>query len=162
MRTGQSITGLLPGDFLPPLEGESLALIDTASSGGSGPQTNMRAWLGNWTGDAQLFWGNSNGPGSTLSIPISDIPAGTYRIWVGLTQAPDFGIFEFRINGQRSSSLVDLYNPRVTQGPVVDLGVHYLTAGGNTMVVEVVGTHPDTNPVTYAFGLDWVMLESLD
>jgi len=157
LQSGQGVVNLVGGDATL-LEVESLVGAAVASCApGCSPseQPGMVAgydFHGRWSGDSHLFWGAS-GPGATLTVTF-DVPAGTYRVLVGATLAPDFGRMRFRLNADPWSAAVDYYAPAVGHAVPLDLGMHSLGAS-NQIVVEVEGRHPSS--MQHYFGFDYLL-----
>lgn len=92
-----------------------------------------------------------------LSIRVKDEAACSRRY--GRT-APDFGIVTHTIGNQTSAPL-DLYARIVLNtGPVL-VGEFMVGAGANQLVVEIVGSNPNANPVRYGYGIDYFLLETV-
>jgi hypothetical protein len=157
VRSGQDIRLILEGTFLPAFEGE--ALVGSASAtGGTFNVQQMRpnGFLGNWSGDAQIFWGAT--AGATLTLTVNVPTAGTYRLWAVFTEAPDFGIFQVAVDGDPAGAPVDLFGTRVAHAPPRDLGMHTFAAGGNTITVHNTGQNPKS--ANTRFGLDYLLVQT--
>lgn len=64
---------------------------------------------GKWVRDEQLWWHNGK-PGDELELCVT-IPKNARMVKLGLTQACDYGIFEFFADGKRLGGLWDACNP---------------------------------------------------
>ncbi|WP_434425090.1 hypothetical protein [Nannocystis pusilla] len=155
VRTGQDLRLLLPGELLPPIEGEVLVGAARARFGAVEAQTDMRRELGNWSGDAQLFWHGVLAARLTLTFPVAE--AGSYRVLATLTVGPQHGIHRLAVNDESTGEAIDLYASRVGHDPPRDLGVHALHAGDNHLTVDAVALGP--RAFFAGFGLDYLLLE---
>jgi len=98
----------------------------------------MNAFGPNWSGDAQLLWTDAQN-GSTLDLQIDIKTAGQYLVSLGLTKAPDYGIIQAAVDGQRSPNGFDGYSPQVARDDRVELGTFTLQPGRHTVSLTVVG-----------------------
>ncbi len=155
MRSGQDIRGLLAGSFEPAVEGEAV-VAGASVSGGSFAEQDMSSFLGKWSGGAQLWWSGPAAIGGSLSFSFNSASGGVHRVFVTLTQAPDFGIQQFYVNDQIAGDPVDLYSSTVGLLVAVDLGEQALIAGSNTVSVKTAGKNPLSGG--YGFGLDYMLL----
>jgi hypothetical protein len=130
------------------IEGESLKDI----RGDAIPQ-GMGDYHAQWSGGSQLLWR----PYRVESHAEEELPtekAGTYHLVARLTQAPDFGIVQFGINGTKAGSPVDLHGDAVSPTQPVDLGTVQLKDGRNILDMDIVGTSGDH----YLVGIDYLKL----
>jgi putative membrane-bound dehydrogenase-like protein len=139
------------------IEAESLAVIKK-SGGNTAPQGMGNFKAGRWSGDGQLWWTGAK-TGDELKLAIPAEMAGDYEVFLGMTQARDYGIFEIAINGQTVGEPIDLFNPEVVSTGPVSLGTVPLAAGSNELQVRVLGANPKAAK-SYMFGLDYVYLKS--
>ena len=121
---------------------------------------NRPSYRGTWDQNDQLWWTGAK-PGDKLELAMPVANSGKYRVKVVLTQARDYGIVQFYLDGQKAGSPIDLYNPRVTRIGPIALGDFQLTAGDHPLAVEIVGANAKALP-QYMFGLDQVLLEPVD
>lgn len=138
---------------------EAEALIPTAQVSAQAPapiRQDMAGFGPGWNGDAQLFWR----PPAPVETPIRNYPflrlfprvsvAGTYKVSLAFTQAPDFGNVRAFINGQPRGDLAG-YAPAVGTAHI-DLGEVALRAGTNEFLVTVIGKADQSSG--FAVGLD--------
>ena len=112
---------------------------------------------GVWSAGAQLLAkGTKVGHFIELEIPGPD--ANPKQISILITQAPDFGILSFSVNGQPCGSSFDGYAPKVQRAPEFRLGVFAPKAGKFILRAEVSGTNSAAKGARYFFGLDCVSL----
>ncbi|MCA9521988.1 MAG: hypothetical protein KC609_13490 [Myxococcales bacterium] len=158
VRTGQSVARILPGSVTL-FEGEAQKTeVDASKTGGTIGTQNMRPFLGNWSGDTQLFWGTP-AVGNEISFTVTVPNPGTlYEIYVGVTQAPDFGTFQLRANGELLGSF-DAYATRVKQSVPWLIGSTQLGAGKTsvTIAIRLAGKNPASSNTH--LGLDYVLLQ---
>jgi len=109
---------------------------------------------GNWSGSAQLFWGAGAGATLTLELPVA--MAGQYRLDLYLTTAPDFGIVQVLLDGERVGKPFDAYSPIVLPSGPVTLGVVSLAAGTHELEFDVVGA--DAASTGHYLGIDCIDL----
>ena len=119
----------------------------------------MTGFAGQWSNDAHLWWIGTK-PGDKLDLALPVKAAGKYRLSVQLTKAPDYGIVQLSLDGQKLGSPIDLYRKDVKPTGVLALGEHDLTAGEHKLTVEIVGAN-DQAVKSYMFGLDYVKLDTL-
>ncbi|MBI5093474.1 MAG: DUF2961 domain-containing protein [Candidatus Hydrogenedentes bacterium] len=110
-----------------------------------------------WSGGAQLWWTEAK-PGAKLDLRLEVAKAGSYTLTVQLTKAPDYGIVQVYVDGEKAGSPIDLYSEGVAASGVVDLGVQKLEKGDHKLTFEITGTNPKAKPA-YMVGLDYVKLE---
>lgn len=139
------------------LEGESLNVV--SRTGGKTQVQDMTPWNGQWSNDEQLWWTEAK-PGDRLDLAVPVGKAGTYKLSLQLTKAPDYGIVQVYLDGQKLGGAIDLYDPSVTPSGERALGNHDLTAGEHRLSVEITGAN-DKAIKQYMFGLDYVKLEAV-
>jgi hypothetical protein len=86
--------------------------------------------------------------------------AGKYRLGMQLTKAPDYGIVQLSLDGQKLGAPIDLYHESVVPTGLLAMGEHDLTAGEHKLTVEIMGAN-DKAIKNYMFGLDYVKLDPL-
>ena len=91
-----------------------------------------------------------------LGLPVN--AAGKYQVSLQLTKAPDYGVVQLSLDGQKLGDALDLYNPSVVPTGALAMGTHDLTAGDHKLTVEIVGAN-DKAIKNYMFGLDYVKLD---
>lgn len=153
MRTGQSLTNLVSGNAEEPQEGEG---FNKQVTSGSFFNQGMGSFHGKWSDNSQMFWKNG-GVGDELSFNFNAPSDGLFNVYASFTAAKDYGIFDHVINGQTSSSSIDLYSTSVIPTGLVDLGVFDLSAGSNEWIAEITGSNPNANSGN-GYGLDFLML----
>ena len=114
----------------------------------------MQEWGDGWSGGKQLFWKAHDK--ASLDIPITLVTGGNFHVYLRCTKAPDYGIFQFRLDSDTESDPVDLFAPAVTPGDEIDLGTHELKPGVNRLVIRVKGKSDSSTG--YFFGLDYIKL----
>lgn len=140
------------------LEGETLLL--SAKTGGETEPQEMEGFGPNWSGNKQLWWRETKlGDKLTLLIPADREMK--CEISLKPTQAPDYGVVQFSLDGQPVGEPVDLYAEVAAPRDVISLGVHNLTKGDHKLGVEITGKNAKADE-GYGFGLDWVRLTPVD
>ena len=64
---------------------------------------------GQWSNDAHLWWIEAK-PGDKLDLALPVKQAGKYRLGMQLTKAPDYGIVQLYLDGQKLGDPIDLYH----------------------------------------------------
>jgi hypothetical protein len=137
------------------LEGEKLKVL--GQTGGHAQEQDMTPFTGQWSNDAQLWWTDAK-PGDKLDLALPVAKAGKYKLSCQLTKAPDYGIVQFYIDGQKLGEAIDLYHESVIATGPLALGTQDLTASGHKLAVEIVGANEKAIK-QHMFGLDYVKLE---
>jgi hypothetical protein len=137
------------------IEGERLKIISRTA--GNPQEQDLNGFSGQWSNDAHLWWTDAK-PGDKLDLELPVTKAGNYRLSVQLTKAPDYGIVQLYLDGQKLGEPIDLYHPTVIPTGQLPLGLHELNAGPHRLLVEITGANPKAVK-SYMFGLDYVKLE---
>jgi hypothetical protein len=130
------------------IEGESLK----STIGDAIPQ-GLGGFHGQWSGGSQLWW-RPQRVGAHAEEELPAQKAGTYHLILRLTQAPDYGIIQFSVNGTKVGSPIDLYGETVSPVQPIDLGKVELKDGTNTLGMEDVGSDKGG----YSAGIDYIKL----
>lgn len=154
MRRGMA----MPSNFTArmPLEAEQLRVEPGANWIGS---VQSMAGFGKdcWSGNQQLFFpGNPTG---TVSFQLPVPAAGSYRVDLYATQAPDFGRVRVHLDGKPVGAVFDAYAPVVIPSGQVSLGTNQLNQGVHQLRVEMIGKNPASS--NFGFGLDCIGLVPL-
>ncbi len=92
-----------------------------------------------------------------LEIPAPD--AQPRQILLHATQAPDFGILKFSVNGTPSTVTSDLWAAEVQPAEPVNLGTFTPKDGRFLLRAEVTGAHPKSTGPRIFYALDCLVLE---
>jgi hypothetical protein len=144
------------GDIVSPeitdekIEGENMEL-DSISGGKFSFQESVEF---GWSKHCQVFW-NKGKKGDRLNLSFSSPDAIQTSVIAGLTCAPDYGEFSFRINGEKLPGKYNLYNKKVTVREI-NLGRHHLKKGTNRLIIEIL--NPGPNEGKAFFGIDYLFL----
>jgi hypothetical protein len=112
---------------------------------------DMRRWgAGRWGGDAQVLC--RSGKGAALELGLHVPSAGTYRVELHATRAPDYGRVQVSINGKRLGPAIDGYAKQVEPTGAIQLGPVRLEAGAQHVRFDVVGKNRASS--NYLFGID--------
>ena len=79
--------------------------------GGKARAQDMRGFGQGWRGGSHLLWDGVVGQANTVGFEVAK--TGRYSLAIQWTLAPDYGVFEVRLNGRVIIPQVDLYSPRV-------------------------------------------------
>ncbi|HLA85468.1 MAG TPA: glycoside hydrolase family 172 protein [Thermoguttaceae bacterium] len=124
---------------------------------GSVELQNMKVFgAGKWIDDNHLWWRGAK-PGDKLDLAVSSEVAGPCRIELKLTNAPDYGIVQFHVDGKKVGEPVDLYGPAVAPAASIALGPLELTLGEHKLTVEIVGANPKAKK-DYMVGIDRIKI----
>lgn len=116
---------------------------------------DMRQWNGKmWSGGRQLFCRSRNGGHVKLAFAVQT--PGTYRVRLGLTTGPDYGIVRVSLDDGPASEPCDLYSGKVSPAGFLELGTHELKAGKHTIRIRVEGKHTASSGTS--FGIDTLEL----
>lgn len=140
------------------LEGETLVVLKTPH--GAAAAQAMGGFPGDrWSGSQQLWWtGGSPGDRLELELPVAE--DGRYNVELVLTQAPDYGVVQLWLAGEKLGEPIDLFAPQVVTTGVLVFENRQLKSGNQKLAVEVLGANPKAAP-EHMFGLDYVKLSRL-
>jgi hypothetical protein len=137
------------------IEGEKLRVL--SKTGGDTQEQELTAFGGAWSNDAHLWWINTK-PGDKLELALPVERAGHYKLSVQMTRAPDYGIVQLYLDGQKLGKPVDLYRASVGPFRLVSFDAQDLTAGEHKFGVEITGANAKAIK-SYMFGLDYLKLD---
>ena len=139
------------------IEGEKLKIL--GKTGGEPQEQDMTGFGEQWSNGAHLWWIGTK-PGDKLDLALPVKQAGKYRLGMQLTKAPDYGIVQLYLDGQKLGEPIDLYHESVVATGLLAMGEHDLTAGDHKLTVEIVGAN-DKAVKNYMFALDYLKLDPL-
>lgn len=139
----------LPFDYRNMVLGPSLMPAAKASAG-----SIERQELYGEVGGAQLWWRPTT-PGERLTLPLRVSKAGDYDILFLCTYAPDYGTYQFELDGKPLGDPVDFYGPDIDEHERV-FPAGFLSAGEH--VLRVLGKGKDDRSTGYLFGLNGYLL----
>jgi hypothetical protein len=137
------------------IEGESLKIL--SKTGGDPQEQDMTGFGDSWSNDAHLWWINAK-PGNKLELALPVAKSGKYNVGMQLTKAPDYGIVQLYLDGQKLGEPIDLYNPSVVATGLKGFGQRELSAGDHKLMIEILGAN-EKAVKRYMAGLDYVKLE---
>ncbi len=115
---------------------------------------NMEGFGANvWSENQHLFIVNDT-VGQYIEFNLNAPAAKKYSINLFSTKAPDFGRFDFSVNGEKVIENFDAYSQLVQPTERVKLGTVSLNEGMNTLRVELIGKSSASSG--YKFGLDFL------
>jgi hypothetical protein len=136
-----------------PIEAESLKVSDVRKASTVVQDMTGFGMVGRvhgWSGDTQLFIGAEPGGSVTLTFAVPAPRRGTFNVY--LTQTPDFGIGQFKLDGKALGGPVDCYAPMVMPSGRVSLGSVELSKGEHRLEVTVLGKNELST--RYSYGID--------
>jgi len=136
------------------LEGERLKVL--SKSGGEPQEQDLTGFQGQWSNDAHLWWINAH-PGDKLELAVPVKTAGKYYLTMQFTKAPDYGIAQLYLDGEKLGEPVDFFNPSVIPSGPVGFGQKDLSAGDHKLTVEIIGAN-EKAAKSFMFGLDYIKL----
>lgn len=136
------------------IEGERLKIVSVTA--GNPHEQDLSGFEGQWSNEAHLWWISAK-PADKLELAFPVTDSGNRRIRLQLTKAPDYGIVQLSLDGQKLGGPVDLYHGSVAP-MLFDAGSHELTEGDHTLTVEILGANPKAI-TNYMFGLDYIKLD---
>ena len=131
------------------------------TEGKARPQ-EMRGYGAGWRGDSHLLWDGVVEESNAVEFDVSE--AGRYALAMQWTLAPDYGVFEVKLNGKVVEPQLDLYSPRVKLANLRDLGAITMKAGAQRLVIKLIGGNPKAQKFQgkgYLYGLDYLKLTDL-
>ena len=137
------------------IEGESLKIL--SKTGGNPQEQDLTGFPGQWSNDAHLWWIDTK-PGDQLELGLPVAAAGKYQLSMQLTKAPDYGIVQLYLDGEKLGEAIDLYHASVIPTGALSMGVRDLSGGQHKLTVEVLGANAKAIK-SYMFGLDYVKLD---
>lgn len=140
------------------IECEKMTVVDKTEGMNVGNQS-MAPWgADRWSFGEHLI-ATGKGPGAfyELEVPASDQQP--RQVVVYLTQANDYGILKFAVNGQPSTTTFDGYAEQVQPAGPVRLGVFKPQDGRFLLRAEITGANPKAGGPQFLFALDCVVLE---
>jgi hypothetical protein len=140
-----------------PIEAESLKVSDVRNASTVVQEMTGFGMVGRvhgWSGNTQLFIGAEPGGTVTLRFPVP--AARNCALNVYLTQTPDFGIGQFKLDGKALGGPVDCYAPMVMPSGRISLGRVELSEGEHRLEVTVVGKNELSTK--YSYGIDCLEL----
>jgi hypothetical protein len=144
-----------PADLI---EAEDMEILATSREFQTWVQPTEDFATGRWSKDGHLF-GFETERGDWIEFGLPGRDPGRYRLEVWLTRAGDYGIVSFGVNGTKAGPSVDLWSSYVAPTGPVDLGFVELTGSGDVLRLTVTGTHSESQPPHFHFGIDGVGLK---
>lgn len=110
-----------------------------------------------YSGEAQLWWQGAS-KGDELFLAFESSEKGRRRVIAVFTKAPDYGIHQITVNGQKAGHPIDLYKSG-PWGPTeeIELGIFPISKGRNLITVSVVGTN-EKAVKKHMFGMDYIRI----
>ena len=122
----------------------------------------MSGFGSGWRGNSHLLWNGVVGQSNTLEFDVAK--TGRYSLAIQWTLAPDYGLFEVRLNDKVVTPQLDLYSPRVELAKLQQVGDFELQAGAQRLTIKLIGGNPKAKKFGgkgYLWGLDYLELKDL-
>jgi hypothetical protein len=144
-------------------EGERLKVLACTAGTTSVQATVGPGWVGQWSGNAQLLWRGGH-PNARLRLRFRSPVSGPVVLYLGLTRAPDYGVFRVCVNQKVIDPELSLYSPKIRHLDREFRGVD-VVSGDNELEVEIIGVHRDARPAEDGteemhFGLDYLRVSA--
>lgn len=137
-------------------QAEELIALGVVTGPGEAPVAqDMTSFGAGWSGNAQLFW-PAKGVGSRIVFKIPILVDARYEVDAYLTRAPDYGILQFEVGGEKLPVVFDGYAPRVEPSGKVHLGTVALETAKGSVAVRVIGRNEASSG--YFAGIDRIAL----
>lgn len=111
-----------------------------------------------WSGGEQLT-AKAGKEGDFIELEVLAPDAKPRKLVLYATQAPDYGILNFQVNGKSGATSFDGYAGAVQPAEPMMLGVFTPVNGRFVIHVEVTGANPKSSGPRFYFGLDCIALE---
>ncbi len=131
------------------------------TEGKARPQ-DMRGFGNGWRGDAHLLWDGVVGDVNAVEFEM-ETPS-KYALAMQWTLAPDYGVFEVRLNGKLIEPKLDLYSPNVRLAKLRELGEFNLKKGTQRLEIKLASGNTEAKKYRgkgYLYGLDYLKLTDL-
>lgn len=139
------------------VECESLPVLSHSPGSVVEPQDMRWSSTGTWSGHAHLLiQGRQVGDYVEIAIPV--VGTAPQRVTLYATQAFDYGVLKFTVNGHQVERTFDGYSPDPTPSGPIPLGVFDPERGQLVLRAEVVGTNPRSGGYHYLAALDAVVV----
>ncbi len=139
------------------IEFETLNATDKSPSLRLEKQKSSASWDGKWSHAAHLLGADSK-EGDYAEFQFDNLKARKYKVVVYATQANDYGIIGFAVNGKPSGVQFDGYNKDIKHSGAIPIGTFSPVSGKIKLKVNIVGTNKLSQGSKYMFGLDCVQL----
>jgi hypothetical protein len=111
-----------------------------------------------WSSGAQLF-GQATRPGDWVELPLPRLAAGSYRLSVFCTRAPDYGIIRLFVDGRPIGAEQDLFAPGTSASGEIAVGPIALNGRSDRLRIRVIGKNPASR--NFYWGIDALMLRAM-
>lgn len=136
-------------------EAEALRLIGTPK--GRVWSQQMTGWGPHWSGNTQLIW-MCRKQGLEMSLSFETTQSGS-GLRLGFTKAPDYGIFEFSLDGAGIGDAVDLFDPKVIRAKDHVIPDLKIPPGRHILKVRCAGRNERSR--SFLFGMDYLEVTGL-
>ena len=143
-----------PGAF----ECESMKVVAKSGDWFVGEQDMDPFGAKRWSNGKQLL-GKAQAPGDWVELEFAAPEAAPRKLVLYATQAPDYAVLSFQVNGQKLANHFDGYAAGVQPAPAFTLGAFEPRDGKFRLRLEVAGANPASTGAKYFWGLDCVVPE---
>ncbi len=116
-----------------------------------------------WSRDAHLLWDGKLG--DTLELSFLVRFDSEYELGIRLTKAPDYGICQVYLDGEKISEPIDTFALGVELASLTELGKHKLSQGVHRLELKLIGASQKAKPFKQAgrflLGVDYLQLQNL-
>jgi len=126
----------------------------TGKSADRAQAQGMGGWGNAWSNGEQVLWRCRDATEELIISFEVKQPGKTLRL--GLTKAPDYGIFEFYLDDTKIGAPVDLYDPKVLRADDIDIENVTITTGKHQMKIKCIGKSEKSK--SYLFGIDYLQV----
>ena len=115
----------------------------------------MDRWGKIWSNDRQILWLCSKAEREMVFT--FEVKEAGEILRLGLTKAPDYGIFEFYLDGKKISAGIDLYDPKVIRAADIDIKNTAIDKGKHELKIKCIGKSKQSNG--FLFGIDYLQIK---
>ena len=138
-------------DGLFEVEAANHVSITKKSNGHAQPQ-GMQGWGNAWSNGKQLLWvSRESNAELTLSFEVKESAT---ALRLGLTKAPDYGNFDFYLDGRKVGETIDLFDPKVVRADDIDIENTAISKGMHQLRIKCVGKNEKSK--SYLLGIDYL------
>ncbi len=140
------------------IECETMKVVSKPADKFVGEQEMAAFGSERWSNGRQML-GKTTAVGDAVDLEFRAPDAAPRKLVLYPTQAPDYGVLRFQVNGQPVAATFDGYATGVQPAPACVLGTFTPRDGKFSLRVEVADANPAALDAKYYFGLDCVVLE---
>ncbi len=115
-----------------------------------------------WFPGEQQLLAETAKPGEAVELEVPIPQWGIWSLKAHLARGPEFGVVKLYVNGVQVTPELDLYADEVSPMPVLYLGEYNGLRGNVVLRIEVVGSSPLAPKPGFRFGIERVVLRSVE